>query len=122
MKRITIVVVLMALAMTIAYAASITGTAKALGGGTDSVPHCQVQKYDIPASDTISSINVRVECDITGTYDVDVTVTSGASSGSGQTTGVSLTADIPFTVTNITISPSVAIGSSTYDVEVFLTR
>ena len=111
----------MALAMTIAYAASITGTAKALGGGTDSVPHCQVQKYDIPASDTISSINVRVECDITGTYDVDVTVTSGASSGSGQNAGVSLTADTPSTV-GVTISPSVAIGSSTYDVEVFLTR
>ena len=121
MKRITIVVVLMALAMTIAYAASITGTARALGGGSDTVPHCQVQKYDIAASDTISSVNVRVECDITDTYPVDVTVTSGASSGSGQTTGVGLTADTPATV-GVTISPSVSIGSSTYDVEVFLTR
>ena len=121
MKTITIVVVLMALAMTIAYSASITGTARALGGGSDSVPHCQMQKYDIAASDTISSINVRVECDITGTYIVDVTVTSGASSGSGQTIGVGLTADTPATV-GVTISPSVTIGSSTYDVEVFVTR
>ena len=120
MKTITIVIVLMALAMTIAYAASITGTAKALGGGSDSVPHCQVQQYDIPASDTISSINVRVECDITGTYIVDVTVTSGTT-GTGQTTGVGLTAGIPATV-GVTIAPSVAIGSSTYDVEVFVTR
>ena len=114
MKRITTVVVLMALLITIAYSASITGSAKALGGGTDSVPH-------IPASDTISSINVRVECDITGTYIVDVTVTSGASSGSGQNTGVSLTADTPSTV-GVTIAPTVSIGNSTYDAEIFVTR
>ena len=121
MKRITTVVVLMALLITIAYSASITGSAKALGGGTDSVPHCQVQQDDIPASDTISSINVRVECDITGTYIVDVTVTSGASSGSGQNTGVSLTADTPSTV-GVTIAPTVSIGNSTYDAEIFVTR
>lgn len=84
MKTITIAIVLMALAMTIAYAASATGTAKALGGGNDTVPHCQAQQYDIPASDTISSVNVRVECDITDTYIVDETVTPGASTGMGR--------------------------------------
>ena len=121
MKIIGILLALLVLASTGVFAASITGTTKALGGGNDTVPHCQVQQYDIPASDTISSINVRVECDITGTYTVDVTVTSGASSGSGQNTGVSLTADTPSTV-GITIAPTVAIGSSTYDADITVTR
>ena len=120
MKRIGILLALLVLVSTGVFAASITGTAKALGGGNDTVPHCQVQQYDIPASDTISSINVRVECDITGTYTVDVTVT-GASSGSGQNTGVSLTADTPSTV-GVTIAPSVTIGSSTYDADITVTR
>ena len=120
MKIIGILLALLVLASTGVFAASITGTTKALGGGADSVPHCQVQQYDIPASDTISSINVRVECDITGTYIVDVTVTSGTT-GTGQTTGVGLTAGIPATV-GVTISPSVAIGSSTYDADITATR
>ena len=120
MKIIGILLALLVLASTGVFAASITGTTKALGGGNDTVPHCQVQQYDIPASDSISSINVRVECDITGTYDVDVTVT-GASSGSGQNTGVSLTADTPSTV-GVTIAPSVTIGSSTYDADITVTR
>ena len=116
MKTISIVIVLMALAMTIAYSASITGTARVLGGGTDSVPHCQVQQYDIPASDTISSINAMVECDITGTYDVTATVTSGTSS-SGTNAGVSLTAGSPLSVT-VTLGASVTISSSAYTVDV----
>ena len=121
MYRIGILLALLVLVSTGVFAASITGTTKALGGGSDSVPHCQVQQYDIPASDTISSINVRVECDITDTYTVDVTVTSGASSGSGQTTSVSLTANTPATV-GVSIAPTVTIGSSTYDADIFATR
>ena len=58
MRIISIAIVLMVLVAAITYSASITGTAKALGGGSASVPHCQVQQYDIAASDTISSVNV----------------------------------------------------------------
>ena len=58
----------MLLVSSVAYAASMTGTVKTLGGGSSSVPHCQVLDYDIAASDTITSVNANVECDIGGTY------------------------------------------------------
>ena len=122
MRYIVIVGFLVVLTASIAYAApfSTTPTAKTLSGGTDNVAHCQVQDYDIAASDTISSVNTQVECDITGSYNVDVTVTSGASSGSGSTPA-SLTAGTPLTVA-VTISPTVSIGSSTYDADIQVRR
>ena len=91
MKYIAIIGFLVVLAASIAYAAPMPSapTAKDLSGGTDNVTHCQVIDYDIPASDTISSVNANVECDITGSYNVDATVTSGASSGSRFPAGTS---------------------------------
>ena len=117
MRKIVVAIgVLVALA-TIAYAAPITGnTFKMIGGGTDAVAHCQVIDYDIAASDTISIVNANVECDITDSYTVSATVTSGASNTSGQT-ATSLTANTPLVVA-VTISPSVTLGSQTYDVDV----
>ena len=118
MRYIAIIGFLGVLAASIAYAAPFpsTPTAKGLSGGSDNVTHCQVIDYDIAASDTISSVNANVECDITGSYNVDATVTSGASTGNG-TTAASLTANTPLVVA-VTISPSVSIGSSTYDADI----
>ena len=90
------------------------------GAGSDSVPHCQVQDYDIAASDTISSVNTQVECDLTGSYNVTATVTSGASTGDGQQ-AASLTAGTPLTV-SVAISPSVAITGDACNVEVLLKK
>ena len=122
MRYIVIVGFLVVLAASIAYAAPFgsTPTTKTLSGGTDTVAHCQVQDYDIAASDTISSVNTQVECDVTGSYNVSATVTSGASTGSG-TTPASLTAGTPLTVA-VSISPSVSIGSSTYDADIQVKR
>ena len=122
MRYIVIVGFLVVLAASIAYAAPFgtAPTTKNLSGGTDNVGHCQVQEDDIAASDTITSINAKVECDITGSYNVTATVTSGASNGTG-TSAASLTAGTPLTVA-ITISPSVTIGSSTYDADIQVKR
>ena len=118
--RLLIIGAMLVMVVTVgAYSAAITGTAKTLGGGTDNVAHCQVIDYDIPAADTITTINANVECDLTGSYTVDATVTSGAS-GTGQT-ATSLTAGTPLVVA-VGISPNVTIGSSTYTVDVRVKR
>ena len=112
---------LLVLVASLAYASPMTvNTIGVLGGGTDTVAHCQVLDYDIAASDTITSVNTKVECDVTGSYTVNVTATSGASSGSGQA-AASLTANTPATLA-ISISPSVSIGSSTYNADVSVTK
>ena len=117
MRKLAITMFLVAAVATTAYSASISmGTIKKLGGGTDTVAHCQVLDYSVAASDTISSVNANVECTQGGSYNVTATVTSGASNGTGQS-AASLTADTPQIVA-VTISPSVAIGSSTYDADV----
>ena len=117
MRKLIIGLVIFGVVAVGVYAAPLTtGTIKTIGGGTDTAAHCQVQDYDIAASDTISSINALVECDITGTYDVTATVTSGTSS-SGTNAGVSLTAGSPLSVT-VTLGASVTISSSAYTVDV----
>ena len=117
MRLVVIGIALLLLVTTGGYATALTtGTISALGGGSSNVAHCQVVDYDVAVSDTISSVNANVECDLTGTYSVDATVTSG-SSGSGQTTGVSLTAGVPLVVA-ITISPSVTISATTYSADI----
>ena len=121
MKFLVIAITLVAMVATLAYATPLGSVAvKAIGGGTDNVAHCQVQNHDIAASDTITSINAQVECDLTGSYNVTATVTSGASNGSGQS-AASLTADTPLTVA-ISISPSVTIGSQTHDADIQVIR
>ena len=112
-------IVVLLLVSSIAYAASMTGTVKSIGGGTDTVPHCQVLDYVIAASDTISSINAQVECDVAGTYTVTASVNSGAGSGS---LGVTLSANTPATVTGITITPSVTITGSSYTADIQVKR
>ena len=114
MRPFVIGIVVLLLVSSVAYAASMTGTVKTLGGGSSSVPHCQVLDYDIAASDTITSVNANVECDIGGTYKVSASVNSGACSG--ETTGVVLTGGTPLVVA-VSISPSVTISGSTYDVD-----
>ena len=117
LRHLAIVLLIALLAVaTLVYAATFAGgtTVKRIGGGTASVAHCQVQKTDIAASDTISSVTVTVECDATGSYNVTATVTSGAS-GSG-TQSASLTAGTPSAV-GVTISPSVTISGSIYSVD-----
>ncbi|MBI2936081.1 MAG: hypothetical protein HYY31_04660 [Chloroflexi bacterium] len=108
------------LAATGVFSASMTGSTKMLGGGSDNVAHCQVLDSTIPASDTISSVDANVKCDLTGSYNVTATVTSGASSGSGQG-AASLTANVAQVVA-VSISPSVTIGSSTYTADVLVQR
>ena len=121
MRYLVIAITLVVIVATLAYAVPLgTVTVKAIGGGSDNVAHCQVQDYDIAASDTITSINAKVECDITGSYNVTATVTSGASNGSGQS-AVSLTAGVPQTV-GITLGSSVTIGSQTYDADIQVIR
>jgi len=124
MRYIVIVGFLVVLTASVDYATGFGSApvAKALGGGTANVEHCQVLDYYIASLDTISSINADVQCDTTGTYDVNATVNSpGASSGTGANTGVSFTANVSQLVT-ITISPSVAIGSLTYDADVYVSQ
>lgn len=120
MRYIVIVGFLVVLTASVAYATALSPVVKALGGGTATVPHCQVLDYDIAASDVISSVNANVECDVSGTYNVKATVTSG-SSGTGTTSSVSLTANTPLVVA-VSISPSVTIGSSTYNVDIEVTK
>ena len=116
MRRIALITIAVMLVATGAFSASMaTGTIKMLGGGTDSVAHCRVLDYDI-ASDTIGSVNANVECDLTASYTVEATVNSGASSTTGQT-ATSLTANTPLVVA-VTISPSVTISGSTYDIDI----
>ena len=119
MRLLVVGAALIALVTVGAYSAAITGTATTLGGGTDNVAHCQVIDYDIPASDTVTTINANVVCDLTGSYTVDATVTSG-SSGTGQT-ATSLTANTPLVVA-VSISPNVTIGSSTYTADIRVKR
>ena len=123
MRYVLIAGFLVVLAASIAYAAPFgsTPTTKTLSGGTDNVAHCQVIDYDVAASDTISSVNANVECDLGGSYNVDATVTSpGASTGTG-TGPVTLVANTPQVVA-IAISPSVTIGSSTYNADIQVKR
>ena len=121
MRTLILGITLLVLVASLAYAAPMTvGTIGVLGGGTDTVAHCQVLNYDVAASDTITSVNANVECDVTGSYTVNATAISGASSGSGSS-AASLTANTPLTVA-VTISPSVSIGSSTYDMDISVTQ
>ena len=116
MRRFVLITIALMLVATGAFSASITtGTIKMLGGGADSVGHCRVLDYDVAASDTISSVNANVECDLGGSYTIEVTVNSGAST-TGQT-AASLTANTPQVVA-VTISPSVSISGATYNVDV----
>lgn len=120
MRLLVVGVILVVMAATGAFSASMTGSSKPLGGGSDTVPRCQVLEYSIAASDTISSVNAQVKCDTTGSYTATTTVASGAASGSGQT-AVSLTANTAAAVA-ITISPSVAISGSSYNVDLLMKR
>ena len=120
MRAIIFVGLVVLLTAGVAYSAAMTGTAKMLGGGSDDVPHCQVLDYNVPASGAISSVNANVKCDLTRSYTVTSTVTSGAASGSGET-AASLTANTPQVVA-VTISPSVAITGTTYNVDILVKR
>ena len=122
MRYLILAIVLVVLVATVAYAAPFgtTPTVKALVGGTDNVAHCQVIDYDVAVSDIISSVNANVECDLSGSYNVDATVTSGASNTTG-TAPVTLTANTPQVVA-VAISPSVTISSSTYNADVQVKR
>ena len=115
-------IIIMVLAGTAVYAAPFgsTPTVNALAGGTTTVPHCQVLDFSIAASDTITSVNTNVVCDTTDSFNVDATVNSGASSGSGSTL-VEFTADLTEPVV-VGISPSVAIGSQVYDIDINVRR
>ena len=120
MRLIVIGIIVLTVIGVAINAASMTGNANTLGSGSSTVPHCQVRKYSIAASDTISSVNADVRCDTTGSYNVTATVTSGAASGMG-TTSASLTGGSTSTV-SVAISPSVSISSSTYNVDVLIKK
>ena len=121
MRNLAVIMFLLVLGATLAYSAPISGSImKSLGGGTATVPHCQVLDYYIAASDTISSVNARVLCSVGGNYNVTAAVGSGASSGTGQNSAT-LTADTPQTV-SVSISPSVSIGNSTYNTDLQVVR
>ena len=121
MRTLILAMTLLVLVATLAYAAPMTaGTIKTLGGGTDTVAHCQVLDYDIAASDTITAVNANVVCDVTGSYTITATVTSGASNSSGQA-AASLTANTPLVVA-VTLGASVSISSSTYYADVHITK
>ena len=120
MKYLVIVFALVVLSATLAYAAPLDSVSvKAIAGASMTVPHCTVLYHSIAASDTITSVTANVVCDTSATFDVNATVTSG-SSGTG-TTSTAFTADVTSTVA-ITISPSVTIGSKTYDVDINVRR
>ena len=110
MRLAIVAMIVMVLGATLAYAAPFGSapTVKALAGGTTTVPNCQVLDFSIAASDTIDSFNVNA------------TVNSGASSESGSTL-VAFTADVTEAVA-VSISPSVAIGSQVYDIDVNVRR
>ena len=118
MRLIMTVVVFLLLVTGVASSAAMTGTAGTVGGGSDTVPHCQVLDYDVAASDTISSVNAQVVCDESGSFTVTASVNSGA--GTGQQ-GVALTADIAAGV-SIAISPSVGISGSACTVSLQVQR
>ncbi len=120
MKRYILMgLALLVLASTIAYAAPFgsTPTVKAIAGGTTVVNHisgsvCQLEASEAAGSITggstgtvINTVNVTVNCDATGSYLTEVTVTSGASTSVNSSTD-SLTANTP-QVVSITISPTV---------------
>lgn len=118
MRRLVMVAILLAAVVTPVYADAMSGSTKPLGGGSSPVAHCQVLDYSIAASDTISSVNAQVKCDVTGSYIVTATVASGINSGSGQQSA-SLTAGTPQTVA-VSISPSVPINGSTYSTDLLV--
>ena len=122
MRLAIVAMIVMVLGGTLAYAAPFgsTPTVKALAGGTATVPHCQVLDFNIAASDTITSVNANVVCDTSDSFNVNATVTSGASSGSGSTL-VAFTADVTEAVA-VSISPSVVIGNQVYDIDVNVRR
>ncbi len=114
--------IIMVLAGTMAYAAPFgsTPTVNALAGGTTSVPHCQVLDHSIAASDTITSVSSNVVCDTSASFNVHSTVNTGASSGTGSTL-VAFTADVSQLVA-VSISPSVAIASQKYNIDLNVRR
>jgi len=96
------------------YSSGMSGTAKRLGGGSDTVSRCQVRTYSINTSGAITSVTPTVRCSAAGTYTVSATVTSGPSLGLGSASAT-LAADTNSAVA-ITIGPSVAITGSAYNV------
>lgn len=115
MRKILVLIGILVLSSSAVYAASIPSTnVRPMGGGSDSVPRCQVRQYTIAASGSISSISTTVRCTAGGSYSVSATFKSGASSGSGSVTAA-LSAN---TNTNISIpiSPSVSISGNAYSV------
>ena len=121
MRLVIAAMIIMVLAGSLAYAAPFgsTPTVKALAGGTASVPHCQVLDFSIAASDTITSVNANVVCDVTDSFNVNATVYSGASSGSGSTL-VAFSTDVTEAVA--VSNSSVTIGSQAYNVDINVRR
>ena len=114
-KFVAVGVVLAALIVVGAiYSSGMTGSAKALGGGGDGVALCQVRSYTISTSGPITSVTPTVRCNVSGTYTVSATVTSGPSSGLGSASQA-LAANTN-TAVAITIGPSVPITGSAYNV------
>ncbi|MDP3062053.1 MAG: hypothetical protein Q8O40_02385 [Chloroflexota bacterium] len=96
------------------YSSGMSGTAKRLGGGSDTVARCQVRTYSINTSGPITSVTPTVRCDAAGAYTVSATVTSGPSFGLGSASAT-LVANTN-TAIAITIGPSVSITGSAYNV------
>jgi Flp pilus assembly protein TadG len=96
------------------YSSGVSGTAKRLGGGSDTVARCQVRSYTINSSGPITTVTPTVQCSAAGTYVFSATVTSGPSLGLGSATQT-LVANTN-TAVAITIGPSVSITGSTYNV------
>ena len=119
MRRLVIGLTLLVLIATAAYAAPMSGTVKAVGGTTVSVPHCRVLDYAIAASDTISGVNANVKCDTTASFNVNATVNSGASSESASEL-IAFTADVAQVVTINSVDglTPVTISAQAYDVVV----
>jgi len=120
MRRLVIVLTLVVLIATAAYAVPISvDTVKALGGVTVSVAHCRVLDYNIAANDTISGVNANVKCDTTASFNVTATVHSGASTQSASEL-VAFTADVAQVVTIDSVDglTPVTISAQLYDIAV----
>ena len=109
------------LATSVAYSASLApGTISALEPGEGAVSHitvtCELTTSDVTtgtggAKNKIESVTATITCDDNGTYDVQATVASGASS-SLNTNSIALTAGTPGSVV-ITTGPVVDFGAET---------
>lgn len=102
------------------YSSGMSGSAKALGGGGDTVALCRVTTYSISASGPITQVTPTVRCNRAGTYIISATVTSGPSLGVGsasQTLVANNAVAVP-----ITIGPSVPITGSAYNVVFSITK